>query len=115
MTYFDPRLVVSPNKHIEEGSVKVIYDGGEHRDGDPWSGWSAAKLVWDGEEAVGIRWNGEGKHVGNPQVFGNPMWFILPDPAARLVQLFIDRERKLPDAVAQLVQMLIDRELKSTK
>ncbi len=38
-------------------------------------------MLWDGDFAVGIRWNGKlGEGVGSPQSRGLPTWFILPRP-----------------------------------
>lgn len=85
MAYFDPRMVISPKASVEAGSVSVVYDGGEWQDNDAWAGWSVAELVWDGNSAVGVRWNGDGKGVGNPQSRGVPTWFILPDAIASIV------------------------------
>lgn len=85
MAYFNPQMVISPKASVEEGSVKVVYDGKEWQQGDPWAGWSVAELVWAGSPAVGIRWNGDGSGVGNPQSRGVPTWFILPDALAPVV------------------------------
>jgi hypothetical protein len=79
----DPKTVVSPKGSVR--NLEILWDGGEWNDADPlWSGWSAAKLDWDGHPAIGIRWNGtsDDKGVGNPQSRGLPTWFILPDPIA---------------------------------
>jgi len=85
MAYFDPRMVISPKTSIEEGSVNVVHDRGEWRGGDGWSGWSVAELTWEGEPAVGIRWNVGENSVGNPQSRGVPTWFISPSAIAHLV------------------------------
>jgi hypothetical protein len=85
MAYVHPSLVISPKASIAPGSVRVLYDGGEWREGEPWTGWSVAELEWDGSDAVGIRWNGGGASMGNPQSRGVPTWFILPDPIAEKV------------------------------
>lgn len=70
--YHDPSTVLSPKDRVK--SVEVVYDAG------PIEGsWSVARLRWDDETAVGIRWNGDsGSSKGLPQARGNPAWFILP-------------------------------------
>lgn len=85
MAYVHPSLVISPKTSITPGSVRVLHDGSELREGKPWTGWSVAKLEWDGSDAVGIRWNGGGASMGNPQSRGVPTWFILPDAVAEEV------------------------------
>lgn len=81
MSYVKPELVVSPKSLVSD--LKVIYDGGE-------SSWSLAEMKWDGEKAVGLRWNGGSDDprfpgIGNPQSRGVPTWFILPDEIAEVV------------------------------
>jgi len=85
MPYFDPRMVISPKISVEKNSVRVLHDGREWEENDKWRGWSVAELVWDGQPAVGIRWNGDGENVGNPQSRGVPTWFILPEVLAKKV------------------------------
>ncbi|HXB22310.1 MAG TPA: hypothetical protein VNV88_13055 [Candidatus Solibacter sp.] len=72
MSYVDPKTVLSPKGSVSD--VQVIFNVG------PVEGsWSVAKLVWQGESAVGIRWNGDEKRkTGTPQSRGNPTWFIVP-------------------------------------
>ena len=82
MAYIDPRLVTSPKGRVEK--LDVIHDSGE---GD----YSVATMLWDGEPAMGIRWNGgdqgdKFQGLGNPQSRGIATWFILPDPIAELVR-----------------------------
>lgn len=94
MGYTPPDLVLSPKGRVEE--LSVIYDGGEE-------GWSLAKMKWDGEPAVGIRWNGGSNDkkfpgIGNPQSRGVPTWFILPDEVAR-VTLALVRTLLKQDAI----------------
>src|ERR1017187_4668742 len=49
MEYIKPETVLSPRGAIED--LEVVYDGGEHS-------WSLAKMKWDGEPVVAMRWNG---------------------------------------------------------
>jgi len=39
-----------------------------------------ARVNWEDEDRIGIRWNGSAKDpgIGNPQSRGNATWFILP-------------------------------------
>lgn len=88
MSYTHPDLVRSPKSRIED--LQVVYDGRE-------GGWSLAKMKWDKNDAVGIRWNGgtEDKKfpgIGNPQSRGVPTWFILPDEVAEVVLDFIEKD-----------------------
>lgn len=82
MKYFKPEEVKSPQDFIS--SVTEIYDGGK-------DSFSLAKVVWEGEDCLAIRWNvarrewdskekinGEKKCVGLPSSHGYPIWFILP-------------------------------------
>ena len=70
--YHDPSTVLSPKDRVK--SVEVIYDAGPV-DGS----WSVARLKWDEETKVGIRWNGDSvSSKGLPQARGNPAWFVLP-------------------------------------
>jgi hypothetical protein len=78
--HVDPKTVLSPKASVRD--LKVVFDGGLWDDAKPdWSGWSVATMLWDGDFAVGVRWNGRlGEGVGNPQSRGLPTWFILPRP-----------------------------------
>src|SRR5258708_5777444 len=69
MAYVDPEKVISPKESVR--GVRLVHNHGE---------WSVVELNWEGEERVGIRWNGkEGETgVGNPQSRGHPTWFVLP-------------------------------------
>lgn len=71
MAYVQPATVWAPKASIR--SVEVLYNRGPGE-------WSVARVIWEGEKRVGIRWNGhEGdRGIGNPQSRGNATWFILP-------------------------------------
>jgi hypothetical protein len=83
--YCDPTTVQGPKKRVS--NVHVVYDGGP-------DGCAVAKLDWDGEPGVGIRWNGnpEESPLGNPQSRGNPVWFLVPPEFEDLV---LERARAL--------------------
>ena len=64
-----PEMVYSPKGKVSE--VEVLLDRGE-------GGFSIVSLKWDNEPRIGIRWNGDGESIGQPQSCGYPTWFILP-------------------------------------
>lgn len=78
MSFIDPETVVAPRNRLT--SVEILYNGGP-------GGWSVARLDYDGEERIGIRWNGaEGKGgIGNPQSRGRPTWFVVPKELADVI------------------------------
>jgi hypothetical protein len=66
--YIHPEDVLSP-KGVQV--LEVIHDPGEN-------GVAVARIVWDNEEVVAIRWNGNtGRPRGNPVSHGQPTWFVL--------------------------------------
>lgn len=96
MRYTDPRTVVSPRSVIT--NLNVIYDGGEE-------GISIATMKWDGDDAIGIRWNiamnewddpkkvaEEKVCLGLPISRALPVWYILPSL------------KKCPEDVKQIVR-----------
>jgi len=85
--YCDPRTVTGPKRHIS--NVQVIYDGGP-------DDCAVARLDWDGEPGVGIRWNGNAKDqpLGTPQSRGYPFWFRIPVEFTRVV---LDEAQKLAE------------------
>lgn len=86
MAYIDPETVVSPRNRIE--SVEVLYNQGE---------WSVARLEFDGDEGVGIRWNGREDEpgIGNPQSRGRPTWFVIPKELSGVI---LDEIEKFADS-----------------
>ena len=70
MSYVQPASVLSPRNTVR--SVNVLYDTGEE-------GWAVARLNWNGERVVGMRWNGGQKSsLGTPHARGMPTWFVIP-------------------------------------
>ncbi|EKB61312.1 hypothetical protein [Bergeyella zoohelcum] len=80
--YRDPATIYTPQDMISQ--VNVIYDGKD-------KGISIAKINWDDNEVIGIRWNvalrewdeadkmsGVKECLGHPVSRGYPTWFILP-------------------------------------
>jgi|WetSurMetagenome_2_1015567.scaffolds.fasta_scaffold359096_2 hypothetical protein len=83
MQYIPPETVVSPKSSLKD--LEVIYDSGAF-DGEN-AGFSIAKMKWEDEDSMGIRWNGgKTNPSGNPQSRGIPTWFILPDPIRKIVE-----------------------------
>ncbi len=75
MSYIRPERVRAPKKSLT--NVEVIYNTGPRR-----HSWSVAKLLWNGRQSVGIRWNGtkkEKRGTGNPQSHARATWFIVPN------------------------------------
>lgn len=79
MNYIDPRSIRTPKNRIT-GNIDVLHDTGE------W-GWSLSRMIWDGKQVLGIRWNGSfsENNIGNPQSRGNATWFILPDEIVDII------------------------------
>ena len=105
--YIDPQTVVSPKNKVS--GVKVLFDCGpvDHS-------WSVARLTYDREERIGIRWNGDEKESkkGVPLANAHPVWFILPTEIAATIEekvgeLSGERQAKL---LAAYRQMAADQE-----
>ena len=88
MAYVEPATVWAPKASIR--SVDVLHNQGPGE-------WSVARVVWEGKERIGIRWNGgnDDTGIGNPQSRGNATWFILP---AELEGALLDRVEQLRDS-----------------
>lgn len=82
--YRKPTNVLSPRDAVSK--VDLLFDNGIY---------SVAKLMWYGEEKLGIRWNiglrewddpakasGDKECLGVPTYRNHPTWFILPDDFA---------------------------------
>jgi hypothetical protein len=100
--YVDPESVVSPKNKVSR--VKVLFDRGPVD-----YSWSVAKLTYDGNECIGIRWNGDNKESkkGVPLANAHPVWFILPKEIAGVIEEKVgelngDREAKLLDGYRQM-------------
>lgn len=81
MAYVDPITVLSPRTRLR--SVDLLFNSNPGK-----GGWSVALLDFDGEERVGIRWNGSDEEpgVGNPQSRAKPTWFVVPEQLADAVR-----------------------------
>jgi hypothetical protein len=72
MAYIDPTTVLAPRKLIRR--VEVVFNSAPGE-----GGWSLARLDWEGQTRLGIRWNGDADSaIGNPQSHGLPTWFVIP-------------------------------------
>ncbi len=79
MAYVRPEEVLSPKNHMG-GVLEVIYAGGE-------SEMSVARILWDKNERVACRWNGDDEHPkGNPLSRGQSTWFVVDPYAASAVE-----------------------------
>lgn len=80
-----PHTVLSPMKNVK--NVRVLFDSGNFH-----GAYSIARLEWNNNEVLGIRWNineNEGSDpkkmsgakicLGEPNSRGYSTWFILPD------------------------------------
>src|SRR5437016_11906694 len=79
MAYVRPDEVLSPKNHV--GAVlEVIHDPGEGR-------MSVARIIWDDEERIATRWNGDDERpLGNPCSHGQATWFVVDDYVAQGVE-----------------------------
>jgi hypothetical protein len=79
MAYVRPEEVLSPKDRV--GAVlEVIHDPREE-------GMSVARILWDGEEVIATRWNGNDEQpLGNPVSRGHATWFIVDGYAASSVE-----------------------------
>jgi hypothetical protein len=105
--YIDPQTVISPKNKVSR--VKVLFDRGPVD-----YSWSVARLTYDGQSRIGIRWNGDSKESkkGVPLANAHPVWFILPTEVAdaieaKVVELNGEREAKLLEGYRE---MAADRE-----
>ncbi len=79
MSYIAPEEVLSPRKRVG-GVLEVIHDPGE-------DGMSVARIIWDEEPVVAIRWNGNSERpLGNPMSRRQPTWFVVGGYAAASVE-----------------------------
>jgi len=105
--YIDPKTVISPKNKVS--GLKILYDRGPVD-----NSWSIAKLTYDGNECIGIRWNGDSKESkkGVPLANAHPVWFILPNEIAGAIEKTVEelngeREARLLDGYRQ---MAVDQE-----
>ena len=84
LRYHDPRTVISPKDYVK--NVRVIFDGGTGK-----SPFSIAKIEWEGNDCVAMRWNvarreyddpnkksGKDICIGVPSSRAKPVWFVIP-------------------------------------
>lgn len=74
-----PEEVLSPKSRVR-GIVEVIHDPGADR-------MSVARILWDDEEVIATRWNGNAEQpLGNPVSRGHATWFVVDGYAATSVE-----------------------------
>lgn len=79
MAYIKPEEVLSPRRLVG-GVIEVIHDPGVRH-------MSVARIIWDGEERIATRWNGDDERpLGNPVSRGQATWFVVDDYAAASIE-----------------------------
>ena len=79
MPYITPEEVVSPKNRFG-GLVEVVYSGRANE-------MSVARILWDDDERIACRWNGDDEHPkGNPLSRGQATWFVVDEYAAPAVE-----------------------------
>jgi hypothetical protein len=62
------------------GIIEVIHDPREN-------GMSVARIIWDNEPVIAVRWNGNSEQpLGNPMSRRHPTWFVVDGYAASSVE-----------------------------
>ena len=100
-----PEEVLSPASRVRS-VLEVIHDPGENR-------MSVARIIWDDEEHIATRWNGNSAQpLGNPVSRGHATWFVVDDYAAANVEeaARAAAEGSPNGLVAQYREMAGDRE-----
>ena len=57
-------------KPAKWSNIRVLFDNGSY---------SVITGFYEGEQAMGERWNGEEDKLGFPNQAGNPLWHVIPD------------------------------------
>jgi hypothetical protein len=79
MSYVRPEEVLSPKNSVG-GILEVIHDPQENR-------MSVARILWEEEERIAIRWNGSDEQpLGNPVSRGHATWFVVDGYAAASIE-----------------------------
>jgi hypothetical protein len=103
MSYVRPEEVLSPKNSVG-GILEVIHDPKENR-------MSVARILWEEEERIAIRWNGsDDQPLGNPVSRGHATWFVVDGYAAASVeQAAREAAERSPDSlVAKYREMAND-------
>ena len=79
MAYVHPEEALAPKNRMG-GILEVIHAGGENE-------MSVARILWDDEEVIAARWNGDDQRpLGNPVSRGHATWFVIEDYAAAAIE-----------------------------
>jgi len=79
MSYVRPEEVLSPRNRVGR-IIEVIHDPGEN-------GMSVARIIWDQQTVLAIRWNGNSEQpLGNPMSRRYPTWFVVDQYAEEEVE-----------------------------
>ena len=105
MSYVRPEEVLSPKNSVG-GILEVIHDPKENR-------MSVARILWEEEERIAIRWNGSDEQpLGNPVSRGHATWFVVDGYAAASIEQAAREaaERSPNSLVAKYREMANDSE-----
>ena len=93
MAYIKPETVVSPKAAV--ANLNVLHNNG---------GWAVAELDWNGESALGLRWNGSDQEsgCGTPQSRGIPTWFIVPNELVDAIKSALPEKTDLEQAYSAM-------------
>lgn len=110
--YHDPVNVLSPRDCVE--GVTTIFDGGTNG-----AAFSIAKVIWQGEIKIAVRWNvterewddpnkidGRVVCVGEPNSRGYPTWFILPND---LLTALLSGSGQIADGIRNVLKEISDK------
>ena len=86
-------------------NLRVLFDNGVY---------SVVSGAYEGNPAVGERWNGEGGGLGFPNQAGNPVWHVVPDfLITPVLHGLLDELAKHPGAEARAQAAEILQELET--
>ncbi|MFZ0285691.1 MAG: hypothetical protein WAL32_10715 [Terriglobales bacterium] len=105
MAYVHPEEALAPKSRMG-GILEVIHPGGENQ-------MSVARILWDEEERIAARWNGDDRRpLGNPVSRGRATWFVIEEYAAGAIEAAARAaaERSPNSLVAQYREMASDSE-----
>ncbi len=86
---------VNPQNYRVES---VLFDDGDFS--IAWGEWEAGTMC------LAMRWNGEGNDPGYPKLFGNPVWFVLPESVTLpLLRGLIGTESTVSDNILDALKL----------
>lgn len=103
--HIPPEQVISPRSRVGE-VLEVIHDPGAGH-------MAVARIRWDGDPVIAIRWNGNDEQpLGNPVSRGRPTWVVVEGYAAEEVERAArEAAEQTPNSLtARYREMAADRE-----